>query len=287
MKLFALKSSLHQDADQHYNSNQSIKYLSVIRSAFNTSITYRSEVFLWFFLDLLPVVVIMFVWISVFRSTPELNGYSLQAVLQYYFLVMVINAISSHHFESHRVQQIREGQIDYYLTRPLGYLAHIGWSALGNKLFYAITSAVMAVIVLGLLQLWLPISFPHFTFSSFVQFSLLLVGAYLLEYYFGLLIVLAGFWFENAEGLEHFKWILITLFSGQMIPLAFMPDWMKQLTEFLPFKFISALPIGIAQQTLQVSWLDWVYLTLTLLGLASLTTTIWHFARYKYASAGG
>lgn len=266
---------------------QYLKYLSIIRSAFNTSITYRSEVFLWFFLDLLPVIVIMFVWISVFRNTAEINGYNIQAVLQYYFLVMVINAVSSHHFESHRVQQIREGNIDYYLTRPLGYLAHVGWSALGSKLFYALSSAVLALIMLAVLQFWFPISFPSFTLTSAIQFGLLLLGAYLLEYYFSLLIVLAGFWFENAEGLEHFKWILITLFSGQMIPLAFMPDWLKHLTELLPFKFISALPIGVVQQTIQLSWFDWAYLALTLVGLTALTNIIWYFARFKYASAGG
>jgi ABC-2 type transport system permease protein len=263
------------------------KYGSVTKQAFINTITYRSEVFLWFFLDLFPFVVLMLVWMAVYKGQPTLGGYSLDAVLQYYFLVMVVTAVSSHHFEQHRVQQIRDGKIDYYLTRPFSYLGHLGWSAFGNKLFSAVTSVLLASVSMFFLQLWLPISLPSVTIPVLIQFIVLLVGAYLIEYFSALIIVLAGFWFENAEGLEHFKWIVLALFSGQLMPIVFMPPWLQHITTWLPFKFISAIPIGVLQQTIILSWTDWLYLGSTITGLWLLCQVLWHYAQYRYSSAGG
>jgi ABC-2 type transport system permease protein len=263
------------------------KYGDLTKRAFISSITYRSEVVLWFFLDLLPIVVLMFVWVSVYQGTDQIYGFSLGQVLQYYFLVMVINALTAHHFEQYRVKQIREGKIDFYLTRPLTYLAEIAWHAVGGKLFYGLVTVALASCSWLVLQAFFPVSSLTLTLPTILQFALLMIGGYLIEYFLALTIVLLGFWFENAEGLEHFKWIVVTLFSGHLIPIAFMPEWMKQVTLALPFKFISALPIGIMQQTTSITQGDWLYLCSFIAALWIFTTILWRAARYKYSSAGG
>jgi ABC-2 type transport system permease protein len=263
------------------------KYWDLTKRSFINSITYRSEVILWFFLDLLPIVVLMFVWVSVYQGIDQISGYNLAQILQYYFLVMIINGITAHHFEQYRVKQIREGKIDFYLTRPLTYLAQIAWSALGGKAFYILVTISLAAFSWLILQAFFPITFPVASPASGIQFLLLMAGGYLIEYFLALTIVLLGFWFENAEGLEHFKWIVVTLFSGHLIPIAFMPEWMKSVTLALPFKFISALPIGLMQETNTITSTDWIYLVSVIIALWIATYFLWRSARFKYSSAGG
>ena len=263
------------------------KYWDLSKRSFIMNITYRSEVVLWFFLDLLPIVVLMFVWVSVYQGTEQISGYNLSQVLQYYFLVMVINAVTSHHFEQYRVKQIREGKIDFYLTRPLTYLSELAWSAFGGKVFYILVTVALAAFSALILQAFFPITFPTISALAAVQLLALLIGGYLIEYFIALIIVLLGFWFENAEGLEHFKWIGVTLFSGQLIPISFMPEWMRTVTEALPLKFISAMPIGVVQGTATLQLTDWLYMISFVLLLWFGTFILWRSARFKYSSAGG
>jgi len=263
------------------------KYWDLTKRSFIMNITYRSEVVLWFFLDLLPIVVLMFVWVSVYQGTEQISGYNLSQILQYYFLVMIVNAVTSHHFEQYRVKQIREGKIDFYLTRPLTYLSELAWSAFGGKIFYIMVSVALAGFSALVLQAFFPISFPALNLVAGLQLLALLIGGYLIEYFIALSIVLLGFWFENAEGLEHFKWIGVTLFSGQLIPISFMPEWMRSITLALPLKFVSALPIGVAQGTVSIFAVDWLYMVSFILVLWLSTFLLWRSARFKYSSAGG
>jgi ABC-type uncharacterized transport system permease subunit len=46
-----------------------------------------------------------------------------------------------------------------------------------------------------------------------------MIVAHTIQFLIALWIVLLGFWFEGSSGLEHFKWIVLSLFSGAMIPM--------------------------------------------------------------------
>lgn len=263
------------------------KQWALTKRSFILNLTYRSELVLWFVLDILPIIILLIVWISIYAGSSELRGYQLGEIVQYYLLVSVISNLTSHHFEQYRVKQIREGAIDYYLIRPLSYLSELAFTALGNKAVFVFISLSLSAIIFFGLSFFFPLGTLTLTFSSVLQFLVLLIAAYLIEFYIALLIVLLGFWFENAEGFEHFKWFTVSLFSGYMIPLAFMPDWMARTTELLPFKFIAAIPIGVIQNTYTMQLGDWLYLTLTILGMAGATHLIWQQAKKRYTSSGG
>lgn len=263
------------------------KQWALTKRSFILNLTYRSELVLWFVLDILPIIILLIVWISIYAGADELRGYQLGEIVQYYLLVSVISNLTSHHFEQYRVKQIREGAIDYYLVRPLSYLSELAFTALGNKaIFIFISLSLSAVLFFGL-SFFFPLGSISLSLSSVVQFLILIVAAYLIEFYIALLIVLLGFWFENAEGFEHFKWFTVSLFSGYMIPISFMPNWMARTTELLPFKFIATIPIGVIQNTYVMQVQDWLYLITSLLAMAGAAHLIWQQAKKRYTSSGG
>lgn len=264
-----------------------IKYLSLIKRAFIKAITFRTEVFLWFILDLTPLLVLLLAWSSIYAGQSELGGYSFSKIIQYYFLTTLINLSTEAHFEPTRVEEIRLGKIDFYLIRPISYLAEIWCGFVGSKAYYILTSGTITVLAYAILTKVMTL--PSFALQPIViiQFVLLLLIGASISFLIALLIVLAGFWLDNAEGLQHFRWITVTMLSGWMLPLSLMPAWLRHWSELLPFKYLYAVPIGLLQGTTQLHWQDWLYVGGCVVFLWLSVQLIWKRAQLKHSSYGG
>jgi ABC-2 type transport system permease protein len=262
-------------------------YSEVIKRAYIKAIAYRSEVFLWIALDTLPMMVVLLVWVSMYNDGQSYVGYNLSAILQYYFLVAVINGMTSAHFESWRTQEIRDGKIDYFLIRPFAYPLEILLRDIGGKLFYLTFSLPFFAAVFLLISTLGHVSLPTLALVPSLTFVCLLLTTYTIEFLIARLIVYTGFWLHYTEGLEHFKWATITLFSGWMIPVVMMPHWLATIVTALPFKYMYSVPIGVIQGTRSLSVSDITYLGLFISGLLALNAWVWHHAQYRYSSSGG
>ncbi len=263
------------------------RFTHLIKHSFLVSLGYRSEVFLWILLSIVPTAVVLLIWVSVYQGASELRGFQLSQLLQYLFIATVISGITSSHFESWRAREIREGKIDYLLTKPISYLTQVFLHDLGAKIFYIAYSIPIFIFSYWFLSQVLPISGIQFSLINFLQFCILIVYGYLVEFFLALIVLLLTFWFENGEGLEHFKMLTISLLSGMMIPIVFMPPWLQSIVQALPLKYMYAWPIEILQQrqTLQIQ--DLLYAAAFLLFLYGLVRLLWRRALLRYCSAGG
>jgi ABC-2 type transport system permease protein len=264
-----------------------MKYWSLFVRGFIKSVQYRSEIVVWFLLDILPTFILIFVWVSIYSQQNTINGYNLSQVLQYYLLVTLINALTASHFEQWRVREIREGKIDFYLTRPLHYLVEVAIRHLSGKAFYMLIAGPIFLLSWLVIGAFVDLGTLTIPITSLMQFSLLIIFSYLIEFLIATIIVLLGFWIEGAEGLEHFKWVIISLFSGSMIPVALMPTWLQSIVTSLPFRYMYDLPVSILQQKAILQFTDLVYVSFFVLLLSAATWVIWRKAQYQYASSGG
>lgn len=263
------------------------KIFSRLKAGYIQTLAYRSEVFLWLLLDSIPVIVTIFVWISIYSNKTSIEGYSLSNIVNYFVLVLIINSVSASHFEQFRVEQIRMGKIDYFLTRPFSYIQEILVGHIAGKIFYITASMPFFFIMISIINYFFSLQFPIFTLLSFSTFFLLLMFAFAVEFILGLIIVLLGFWFEGSDGLEHFKWIIVTLFSGWLIPIPMMPEWLKSITLALPFKYMYAVPIETALYQSSITGIDLIVMLLSLITLTGVSSLLWKYAKFQYASAGG
>ncbi len=263
------------------------KYVARIKFGFIRSLSFRTEMVGWVILSIIPNLILFFIWSSVYGNQISVQGYDLGQLLQYFFLVMVINGVTGSHFEHWRAIEIRNGKIDFFLTRPFSYPLEILFSDIGSKIFYSLLSLPIFFISYYVLSFSFSLATFSIPFLSFIQFFIFLLFAYCVEFCFALLAVFLSFWFEGAEGLEHFKWITITVFSGSMVPLAFMPVWLQNVINALPFKYMYAIPVSIIQQKASLQTHDMIYMSGTLLFLILLLQFVWGHAVKKYASSGG
>ncbi len=263
------------------------KYVAIYRYMFIRSLQFRTELLMYVILDVLPFFVLLFMWQAAFSGKTEINGFTLPQITQYYFLVMLIDKVTSSYFEDWRSKEIREGKIDYFLTRPFSYISEILSKDLGARAVNLIISLPAMALAFVLISKILPVAPLTVVPRKAVVFMMFLLVGYFIQFFIALWIVLLTFWFEGSAGLKHFKWILVTLFSGAMIPIEFTPKWLQTIYHLLPLKYIFAIPITYLQGSTTITPALVIELGLSLTAMILFTQFLWHWSVHQYSSAGG
>jgi len=264
-----------------------MRSLALIKLWFIKALEYRTELLVWIAITLFNTLILISIWLSIFRGSIEIRGLQMTQVIQYFLLATIINSITASHFESWRSREIREGKIDHYLTKPIAYPLQIFFADIGNRLFYMCLIVPLTLLMYLGCMYFFKINLPTVSLGSFFLFLFFLGAGYMIEFSLAMIAVLLSFWFEGAEGLEHFKWITITLLSGYMIPLPLMPSWLQHVVNALPLKYMYAVPIGILQSHQSIQLFDVAYLGGFLMFLYLFQKWLWGKAVKKYSSAGG
>jgi len=76
-----------------------------------------------------------------------------------------------------------------------------------------------------------------------IIFPISLILAYLITFSIDYFVGLFGFYTESVWGLSTTKEIIITVFSGALIPLQFFPDAIQKVLYWLPFQAMFHTPI--------------------------------------------
>ncbi|MCB9801208.1 MAG: ABC-2 family transporter protein [Pseudomonadales bacterium] len=263
------------------------KYLAIYRYMFIRSLQFRTELAIYVVLDVLPFFVLLFMWQAAFAGKDVINGFTLPQITQYYFLVMFIERVTSSYFENWRSTEIREGKIDYFLTRPFSYINEILSKDLGGKVVSLLISIPGLLAAMVLMSLIIPVEPLTITAIHATVFAGFLILGYFMQFCIALWIVLLTFWFEGSAGLEHFKWISVTLFSGAMIPIEFTPEWLQKIYAVLPLKYIFAVPINYIQGNILLTPRLGLEVFFSFLLMVGITKILWSKAVYRYSSAGG
>lgn len=105
----------------------------------------------------------------------------------------------------------------------------------------------------------------------------------------GVLVELAAFWTLEVSGFELSYSLVSRFLSGSLVPLWFMPDWLRTLASVLPFQATTYSPVAIYLGAVDGTAI-WGSLGLSLLWvavLATLTRLVWSRAVRHVVVQGG
>src|SRR5947208_4152873 len=125
------------------------KYLSVFNIGLQNTFVYRWNYFLRALFGLIPLAGTVFLWRAVFReSGGGLHGYDYGSMIYYYLLtILVSNLVTPTEDEWQIAADIRDGQINAFLTKPMNYLGYRISLFLSYRLLYTVvTIAPVGVI---------------------------------------------------------------------------------------------------------------------------------------------
>src|SRR5229473_6150364 len=107
-------------------NTRSAKYGSVFNIGLQNTFVYRWNYFLRAAFGIIPLAGTVFLWNAVFKERGSgLHGYDQGSMIYYYLLMILIsNLVTPTEDEWQIAADIREGQINALLTKPMSYLAY-------------------------------------------------------------------------------------------------------------------------------------------------------------------
>lgn len=212
--------------------------VAMVRIRIKETLAYRAEFLLWLVTLTLPLVMLVF-WRSVAHEG-AFKGYTPADFTAYYLAVLVATLLTSCNSIWEVNESIRTGELSFWLLRPVhpfvNFMA-IAYGELGLRLCVALPILALAVALapvehtLALLRL--------------IGLLVALVGGLLINQASQLLIGCLGFWLDRTLALFRLYSTASMVLSGAMFPLAFLPGWVGRVAQWLPFRFIIALPVEI------------------------------------------
>jgi ABC-2 type transport system permease protein len=217
------------------------KYLAILRNSVLASLAYRFHFLFSAASNIFYIFIIYFLWKSVYaEGTGSLNGMTFNQAFIYLSLAATITILFNVWVEYDMSQAIISGNMVMNFLKPLDLQFQLLFDSLGFVLSNFIAISLPALFILV------------FVFDSgivfglnFLFFLVSLCLAYLVSFSIDFLTGLAAFYTESIWGISICKQIVVSLFSGGMIPIAFFPPFLKALINLLPFQAIYNTPLLI------------------------------------------
>jgi ABC-2 type transport system permease protein len=264
-------------------------YAAIWRIAVSTALEYRTNFFATGVWMCLSSFVSMSLWTAVYTSSAgfSVGNMNLRTVLTYIAVAMTCATLtqSSRH-ERDASEDIRTGDLNKYLLRPVSHIGYIMASSLGHKAVQVLFTALVVLCVGVPLAVSADVSLswkgvlyalPILAFGAFMHGFLALTLSYF------------AFWFDEVWTFHAMKDIALGLAAGMIMPLSALPPAARALSDWLPFQYFAYVPASLIVGTIPAESalmhytkaLGW---TLVMFGIA---VGVWKQGLKRFGAYGG
>lgn len=222
--------------------NKMKKYLPFFRASMMNMFIYRGTIWLWMLVDVFQFTMMVFLWKSVYQFNDVISGFTFKEMLIYFLLTNLFYVFTEVDAVFAMSEEIKEGRISLYLVKPISYKVRLFTEIIGRAmgiLLLMVPIALMMGIVLTLIfdivwsismiQVLIALLYVPLIFMMMFEFS----------FFFGTLVIHTS----NEFGLVIFMSVFTRVVSGQLIPLSFYPQYLLNILQYIPFRFISYPPL--------------------------------------------
>ena len=220
------------------------KYLTVFNLGLQNTFVYRLNYFLRAIFGLIPLAGTVFLWRAIFREPGHgINGYTYDSMIYYYLLTLVVtNLVTPTEDEWQIAADIREGQINSYLTKPVNYLAYRFCIFLSGRLVFTAVTLPPICVVLFCFRDY--VNLPS-SLLTWICAGVSLVMAALLQFFITYSLAMMAFWILEISTIVFIVYSFEYFLGGQMFPVDIMPAGIQALMKWLPFYYELFFPIAI------------------------------------------
>ncbi len=257
--------------------------LSALKNGLQDATAYRIE-FLFEILGsaFVPAAIQWVLWYALFVTgkSQEIAGMSYSDMLHYTFVSLLFTQVRGGDHDFRLQELIRNGQLSNYLLRPVSVVEFIYIRGVAPRLFIAGICLVIAVLA----GFYFELSTGRILGGMFLA----LIGN-VIHFQIGAILSTVAFLWEEAFSILMVKNMLVTLLSGELIPLNLFPVTMQWIWKVTPFYLYVFGPTQYALgrwshveyiHSLQIAllWLivNWILIQIT-----------WGLGIKRYLSLGG
>ena len=257
--------------------------IAALQNGFKDAVAYRSEFFLEFVGSaIVPATIQWILWYAMFKigGATEVAGMTYIELMHYTAVSVLFTQVRGGNHDFELQEMIRSGQLSNYLLRPVGVVEFIYIQGVAGKLLVA--GVCFAVgLVMGIWMGWPP--------ERMVGAMFLALMGNVIHYQLGAALATTAFLWEEAYSILMVKNLVVSLLSGELIPLNMFPEqwqWIWKSTPFYLYVF------GPAQYALG-HWTHVEFFTNVAIGFIwmivgwALIKATWGLGMRRYLSLGG
>lgn len=218
-------------------------YWAIIKGEIMIGAMYRASFIFTVLSNLLYIVLVYYLWSSIYRGATVIRGMTFEQTFVYLALgssIFILFKTYSDWIISHR---ILDGSITVDLFKPIDFQLQMLSHAAGGALSYFVIITVPALVVVGLTvggRVPSGVGWLFFLPAVLIAF----VISFLLDYMVGL----TSFYTASLWGISMTKEIIVTLLSGALIPIQFFPEAVQGVLKVLPFQTMYNVPLTMITQ---------------------------------------
>ncbi len=200
---------------------------------------YRSHAMVSLFVGPVYFLVQIFIWKAVFSSRGSINGLSLDQMITYFGVAVLINYLIMDSADWNLQMLVSTGKFLSYLLRPMSHI----YFALSQKVGHRVLGLTVEFIPVYLILFFvfgvrLVPAMPVFAVISIILGFLMM---FLVDYCVGI----TSFWLTRTSGVRRMFLLLRDICSGMFLPLTFFPGALQKVLFYLPFQFIAYVPVRV------------------------------------------
>jgi len=194
-------------------------YLPIARGTYMVGMVYRFGFLFTILGNIVYLGVAYYLWKSIYLHADTIRGLTFNETFLYVGLGSAVFILLKTYADWIIHYEIREGAIAMYLTKPVDFQLYALFANLGSLLMNLTAITIPTVLILA------------FAFRVHVSlgpglflFPLSLLLASLVSFSIDYMVGLTAFYSESVWGISTTKEIIVSVFSGALIPLQFFPD---------------------------------------------------------------
>ena len=218
------------------------KYLTLTRAGIIEALQFRLSAFIMVVGNLLYLIIVYFLWKAIYASSGNeaVNGMTFHDTLIYLVLATALFNFMEMYTVWEMGRNIQSGKIVLDLIKPMNCRSFLFWSYSGNFVVnFFFTFLPTFIIVSAVTDGAVPLGINLLYFVCSVVLSIII--NYSIDFFVGTICVYT----ESIWGINIMKQVIVRLFSGAMIPIAFFPEALRSVIYYLPFQWIYNAPLTI------------------------------------------
>lgn len=218
-----------------------MKYLAYTRAEFLRGFQYRANYWATVAGTVTALLIQWYLWHAVYQGGPTTTvaGLSLSTMLSYSLMSRVVSWFLAEPRGLNLGPRVRNGSIVHDLVKPANLHSLLLFQTFGRAAYGLVSTGgpcFAALLALGLIRVPPPATLAAFTLS--------LVMAYVTLFATYFVSGIMTFYTKTGVGVEHI-YPVISLLSGEFVPLEFFPGWLRAVADYLPFKGIYYIPMAL------------------------------------------
>ncbi len=215
------------------------KYLAYARAEFLRGFRYRAN--LWATLASTAAIAIIqwYLWHAIYQTKTAIAGLSLNTVVAYSLMGRVTSGFLGNPGSLNIGNRVRRGTIVHDLVKPMDLHTQLLFQSLGRAAFRLVSTGIPILVILRFTK---ALKTP--TLPIVVLFMASVFLGYVTLFSISFFSAILTFYIKTETGIDEL-YSVVSLLSGEFIPLEFFPSWLNAAATVLPFKAIYYIPMAI------------------------------------------